>query len=289
MSETEIMKRILRQDVPRQIIVISDRGSGVDAAISAARRGADVTLLDCGDDIGAWYAALYPELAALGVELIQECRVHEIIQSGCSWEQGRFYLLVNAFCKVPVQFQAREVIIAAVRRPPKVKPKGLPAVFYLDENGNAEELEGVMEIETIADIFNEIIKTGAVIVEPATDIEIERCNRDLGDIGCPALPWEYAELLKVANGFAWNGFEFYGTYQVKEKSSGYVLRDIVSVNEKYDYDELLILGTFDEDYYVYDSNDGKYRALDRLTMMEVDCFESVEDLIRETVALYAFD
>ena len=144
---------------------------------------------------------------------------------------------------------------------------------------------------TIADIFGEILKSDALIVEPATNFEIKRCQRDLGDVGCVHLPKEYKKFLKIANGFAWNGFEFYGTYEVTEKSSGYVLRDIVGYNERFGErldDHFLILGTFDEDYYVWDNERKQYRSLDRLTRMDVDEFESFEDLIMGTVGLYAF-
>ena len=141
----------------------------------------------------------------------------------------------------------------------------------------------------LTDIFDEIIKSDALIVEPATDFEIKRCNRDLDDIECPRLPKEYKMFLKAANGFAWNGFEFFGTYEVREKSSGYVLKDIVGYNEYYAFhDDILILGKFDEDYYVYDSAKKAYMALDRLTKMEVYHYSSFEDLIDQTVGIYAF-
>jgi len=142
----------------------------------------------------------------------------------------------------------------------------------------------------ITAIFDEIAKTEAFILRPATDDEIKKCNSDLNDIGCIAIPEEYAELLKISNGFSWNGFEFFGTYQVREKSSGYILNDIVSVNESESFDEnILILATGDEDYYVYDAVNKKYRCFDRLIKCDIVDFESFVDMIKETVGKRAFD
>ena len=142
--------------------------------------------------------------------------------------------------------------------------------------------------DAFMEVFKEIAKSDALIVEPATDFEIKRCQRDLGDIDCVRLPKEYEKFLKFANGFAWNGFEFYGTYEVREKATGYVLKDIVGYNERIVIDDhILILGTFDEDYYVWDAKEKRYRSLDRLTRMDVDEYESFEDLVMETVGIYA--
>jgi hypothetical protein len=154
-----------------------------------------------------------------------------------------------------------------------------------------KKIKKIKKIKTaIIEIFDEIAKTEAFILRPATDDEIKRCNNALNNIGCIAIPEEYAELLKISNGFSWNGFEFFGTYQVREKSSGYILNDIVSVNESEGFNEnILILAACDEDYYVYDAGNKKYRCFDRLIKCDIADFESFVDMIKETVGKRAFD
>ena len=140
-----------------------------------------------------------------------------------------------------------------------------------------------------------IAKDDAILVKPLEDFgEIDHCNRNLFDIGCPPLPMEYLDgMLMVKNGLAWNGFEFYGTYEARDKTSGYALRDIVAVNEdlseRKDYpDTYLIIGSFDEEYYIFYYEDLKYKLIDRLTLMVDDEYDSFEHLIKQTIGLVAF-
>ena len=151
-----------------------------------------------------------------------------------------------------------------------------------------------MEYKVIADLFNTIYETGALIIKPAVDYEIKRCVKDLASISAPALPSEYVQFLKIANGMSWNGFEFFGTYQVTVKKTGYMLQDIVSMNEKmrqrkFGFGNLLLLGRFDDDIYVYDPKTKQYQALDSLTLIEVESYDTFEDLIVGTVGVYADD
>ena len=148
-----------------------------------------------------------------------------------------------------------------------------------------------MSNTALSDLFGKISDSDALIVEPAGDMEIERCNEDLLDIDLRGLPEEHALFFRTASGFAWNGFQFFGTWEVREKSSGYVLADIVGYNERIRErrdisDALLIVGTFDEDVYVYDYDRKRYYALDRLTWMHVDDYDSFQDLLLSTVGAY---
>ena len=152
-----------------------------------------------------------------------------------------------------------------------------------------------MEIEDMKDVFNRIAKTGALIVPPAYDDNIEKCNMDLRNIGLQGLPNEYAQFLKMSNGLAWNGFEFFGTFGVRKKSTGYILRDIVGFNENIEDMTgmksngcVLVLGRFDEDVYVYHYVEKEYRILDSLTFMIVEQFKDFNAFLLDTVAGYAY-
>ncbi|MCR4654929.1 MAG: YrhA family protein [Lachnospiraceae bacterium] len=148
-----------------------------------------------------------------------------------------------------------------------------------------------MDREKIEDIFDIVYETGALIVKSAEGNELSVCVEDLISIGMPALPADYIEFLEIANGFAWNGFEFFGTYQVTVKKQGYVLRDIVSVNKDWHDRKLglegkLVLGQFDDDIYIYDPETKKYQALDNMTLTEIDTYDSFDGLFVCSVGLY---
>ena len=151
-----------------------------------------------------------------------------------------------------------------------------------------------MNEDRITEVFDKIYETGALIIKPAKADELTRCQQDLADIHVPQLPADYIEFLQIANGLAWNGFEFYGTYQVTEKKSGYCLKDIVSANIKWHDRKIglagkLLLGTFDDDIYVYAPESAEYQTLDSLTLSEIDTCESFEELFIANVAAYVDD
>ena len=144
-----------------------------------------------------------------------------------------------------------------------------------------------MDKKRLTEIFEAVNDTGALIVKPATDDEIKMCSEDI------TLPAEYIDFLQFADGFSWNGFEFFGVYNVTVKSSGYTLKSIVWMNEtyrerKFAFKDKILLGRFDDDIYVYDEEDGMYKSLDSLTMIEIDSYEHFEDLFFDVVSPYAF-
>ena len=76
-----------------------------------------------------------------------------------------------------------------------------------------------------------------------------------------------------------------------EKKTGYVLKDIVNVNQdwherKMGLEGKLLLGRFDDDIYVYDTEGYEYQALDSMTLFEIDCFDSFDDLFMCNVGSY---
>ena len=154
-----------------------------------------------------------------------------------------------------------------------------------------------MDIDAVTkildDIYDEDLAIGALIVKPATDEELERLQRDLAEAGegIPLAPPDLLDFLRVANGVAWNGFEFFGTYQVTVKQTGYTLPDIVTMNiEKHGMtsglEDMLYIGRIDEDTYVYNAGTGKYVVLDALTRFEVETYDSYEELFLSCVTPY---
>ncbi len=142
-------------------------------------------------------------------------------------------------------------------------------------------------IVEIIDILNE--DDGAMIPRPATDKDIERCQKDLTEYGLEPLPEGYVDFLKRNNGLAWNGIEFYSTDQVFEadKPHGYRLMDLVTINDdfndRYELDEKVLIGRADEDYYTWNIETEKYEILELESRDAMEEFDTFADLFFFTV------
>ena len=142
-------------------------------------------------------------------------------------------------------------------------------------------------IEEIIDILNE--DESSMIPRPATDEDIALCNKDLDELGLLTLPEEYVAFLKLNNGLAWNGIEFYSTDQVVEADNpdGYKLMDLVTMNDdfndRYELDECLLIGRADEDYYTYNTKKKVYEVRDVSAVWDVyyDCESFAELFVSE--------
>ncbi len=148
-----------------------------------------------------------------------------------------------------------------------------------------------MDRERIKEVLDQIYETDALIVKAAADDDLSRCQKDLALIGVPLMPQDVLDFLGICNGAAWNGFEFFGTFQVTVRESGYTLKDLITANEewhqrKMGLSQMLVLGRFDDDLFVYDKKENQYLALDQLTLSEVDRFESFEELFVISVSAY---
>jgi len=158
-----------------------------------------------------------------------------------------------------------------------------------EKTGYEEEFdEDDSEYSVIESILDKIYKDDAMILKPAEYFEIDRCNRDMFEMGYPALPSEYVDLLMIANGFAWQGIEFFGTYTATNTETGFVLNDIVHENHdvrqrKAPSDTIFIIGTEDEFYFIFDYKDLKYKTIDKLTLLEAEEYESLDDLIEKNI------
>lgn len=128
----------------------------------------------------------------------------------------------------------------------------------------------------------------ALCTTPVTQAELTACSKGLVRAGFCEIPKSYANFLAQTNGYAWNGYEFYGTLTVEEDGTGYRLMDIITQNIGFDNNYgvcgKLLLGRFDIAYYVYNSASGKYEELDSDSpeldvMTEFDTFEELLDAI----------
>lgn len=84
----------------------------------------------------------------------------------------------------------------------------------------------------------------------------------------PLIPNDYQNfLMDTANGYAWNGAELYGTTTIIDQYSNYSMDDIIDINLKWmDYPEFkgkLVIGSCDDDLFVYNSIDNVYEVVDR--------------------------
>ncbi len=139
----------------------------------------------------------------------------------------------------------------------------------------------------IIDILKE--DHGAMIPRPASDQDIATCQKDLVDIALEPIPQAYVDFLKMNNGLAWNGIEFYSTDQVVETANpdGYCLMDLVTMNDdfndRYELDEKVLLGCQDEEYFTYNIETEKYEILERESREIWEEFDTFDDLFYFTV------
>jgi len=142
-------------------------------------------------------------------------------------------------------------------------------------------------IDEIIDVLDE--DQGAMIPRPATDDDIIQCQTDLVDLYLEPLPQGYIDFLMKCNGLAWNGIEFYSTYQVSEADnpSSFILMDLVTMNNdfnnQYELDEKVLLGRADEEYYTYNIETQKYEILEFGSSEALEEYDTFAKLFRNTV------
>lgn len=127
----------------------------------------------------------------------------------------------------------------------------------------------------------------ACIPPAVEDDSISDCNDDLRAMGCPVLPDDYVDFLRVMDGFAFNGVELFSSscYICDEN---YTLLDVALVNENFDVyegeDVLLWIGRDDLDYYCYNATTGKYEIRDHESLSDVwDSYDTFEHFFVDVV------
>jgi len=127
----------------------------------------------------------------------------------------------------------------------------------------------------------------AMIPRPASNKDISLCIEDLSTLELETLPDDYVRFLRLCNGFAWNGIEFYGSDRVTDIETNFTLMDIVSITDNmvdiYEMYECLFLGQSDEDIFCFNSESQKYEILDRTGLDVMESFDSFEELFVDTV------
>ncbi|MGD9638042.1 MAG: YrhA family protein [Alphaproteobacteria bacterium] len=142
----------------------------------------------------------------------------------------------------------------------------------------------------IEKLIKSIAESGddALIARPADSKDLTLCQKELAEYKKPAMPKDYVDFLRIANGFAWNGIQFYSTDQVTDPDDGFTLDDIVSANEDFEErSELaegkLLLGRSDEDLYTYDPEAKLYEVLDFTSLDQMETYSSFEELFSDMV------
>ncbi|MBE6910579.1 MAG: AAA family ATPase [Ruminococcaceae bacterium] len=124
----------------------------------------------------------------------------------------------------------------------------------------------------------------------ATDAEIEAAGMQMiarlgvDGIDVPQIPKDYAAFLRLTDGYAWNGVCFFST-KPTPMGNRYTNPSLFDKNDYYlrmksGLNGCLVVGSFDDEIYVYSSKTGMYHALDELTLipMEDDGCEDFAEL-----------
>jgi len=163
---------------------------------------------------------------------------------------------------------------------------------YLSPGGCEKKREQYKEqkMQTIKEILEMLEDDStAWLLRPATQKDITECQKNLKELELEPLPKGYIDFLKMHNGFAWNGIEYYGTYQVSEvdNPNSFKLIDIVTMNDEfndwYELDDKVLLGRADEDYYTYDIKTQKYEVLERESREAWEQFDTFGELFSSSV------
>lgn len=119
--------------------------------------------------------------------------------------------------------------------------------------------------------------------EPANEAQIRICNIKLKKNNLPEIPAEYAELLKIGNGFSNEDVAVFG---VEIKNHNW-FKDIADFNIAYFHGQeadWLILGEDETRYFLYDSGQKKYFVAEKDDLYEVaeddDFAEILENFLR---------
>lgn len=135
-------------------------------------------------------------------------------------------------------------------------------------------------------MYNEIIsKEGVIKGAPLLKDNIDKYQAEVTDAGLMEIPDNYIEFLLKANGYAYNGIEFFGTEAVDDED--YRVNSIVKANKVNNVSRskkpILLLGRSELDFYVYNPEENSFDVLDRSDLMLLDRFEKFSSLFQDVV------
>jgi len=137
-------------------------------------------------------------------------------------------------------------------------------------------------MKTIDDVLNKLKQERALMGEPATADDLERCQKAMADNGFAPIPQEYLDFLTKCNGLEFDGSRYsYGTDKVPSHNSDYALMDIVSANIRFtknlvDEEDYVVLGDGECDVlYLYNIKNGRYEVDMYGPIREFDTYEAM--------------
>jgi hypothetical protein len=146
----------------------------------------------------------------------------------------------------------------------------------------------------IDDILSIVSKDkSAMIVDAASLRDLENVQKQMTERGFSLIPKGYIDFLLKHNGFAWSDIAFFGTREISENGTNFVLKDIVSKNEEFikrnkeifdDVKKYVFLGDSGESVYVYNTKNQRYEVMDFQSRDVRDYFDSFDALFTDIVS-----
>jgi len=117
----------------------------------------------------------------------------------------------------------------------------------------------------IRDLSKEDEDIGIQVQPPASNKDINKCQKELAQKGFPSIPDEYVQFLRICNGFLW-GLSFLGTKPFHSYSD-YTYHDLVAANEDFikyykNFAQYLLIGEGHEKKFLYEPEKNLYRTWD---------------------------
>lgn len=139
----------------------------------------------------------------------------------------------------------------------------------------------------VMDVIQKLkLKISNIEFFPATNIsQIEFTGAMLKNDAFAPIPSEYAEFLKVCNGFASGILEFYGTEIVDRKNLSYKFPNIVKANDIFKKTtnplmlNCVLLGNFSANPIIYDNNNKIYKIVLRLNFEPLKEFKTFTEVL----------
>ncbi|MCL2672789.1 MAG: YrhA family protein [Alphaproteobacteria bacterium] len=139
----------------------------------------------------------------------------------------------------------------------------------------------------IQNVFTMLLQQGAVISAPADKRTVQLASSMLASNRMASIPAEYQQLLELANGLVYNGFEFFGTkdFAYRDEAKLPNIADVnLDVNADADLTGQVLIGRGQNELFLYDENKDDYFAADRLTMSKIRRYKNLEILLN-TIAV----